>query len=404
MFIPIGDTPNPEETPWATYALIALNMLVWLLICRPATFEGVDPFDPQVLKYLATMRQATGQSVPALLADLSAYDVLTFHYGFRPAHPTLTGLFTSLFLHAGWLHVLGNMLFLWIFGDNVEARLGPKKFIVLYLGAGVAATLFYGLARANSPLPLIGASGAVSGILGTYFVWFPHNRVRVVMTLLIFIQIIHVPARIVLGFYLLIENVVPFLFSGTGSTAYGAHIGGFIAGATFALGHTHHQVTGSWGNMSDWLATARRHSPPKPPSDPSFQSSYTKPFDAGSPSAESVTRAVLARRYDDALEAYLVLSPDERQRIDPQTCFDLADAFTQRRAFSHGIGILQRYLADHPSGPPLHLAQAHLRLGLLHLRGLAASTAARQHLLAVIDLLPASDEAEAAKMALRDCD
>ena len=139
--------------------------------------------------------------------------------------------FSSMFIHADWKHLLGNLLILFIFGDNVEHRLGPRIYLLAYLGMGVCATLFFSAFSMGSNIPLVGASGAISGVLGMYFLWFPLNRVKVFIWFFWFIQVHYLPARIVLGIYLFIDNVLPFLFGGRGGgVAHGAHIGGFVAG------------------------------------------------------------------------------------------------------------------------------------------------------------------------------
>jgi membrane associated rhomboid family serine protease len=169
--------------------------------------------------------------------QLTAYDLLVFEYGYRPSDPSIVTLFTSMFMHGGFMHLFGNMLFLWIYGDNVEHRLGATGYVVWYLGSGAAATLFHGAFASGSPIPLVGASGAISGILGFYFIWFPHNKVRVLIFLFYFIRVVMLPARWVLGFYIVVSNILPFLVTvGEGSgVAHGAHIGGFLMGVVVAL-------------------------------------------------------------------------------------------------------------------------------------------------------------------------
>ena len=143
-----------------------------------------------------------------------------------------------MFMHGGWMHLAGNMLFLWIYGDNVEHRLGHVGYLVAYLAAGLAATLFFAMFVPNSQIPMLGASGAISGVLGFYFLWFPRNRIKVFVFLFpLLMTTLLIPSRIVLGVYLVIDNILPFLtrpVEGSG-VAHGAHIGGFLAGLGLAL-------------------------------------------------------------------------------------------------------------------------------------------------------------------------
>ena len=231
MFLPIGDSPNPHHRPLGTLVFIGINAAVFLLVTLPLMQQRPDFNDPLLMEYLRVMSGRI--PVRDLVAQLSAYDLFLFEYGFRPAAPSLTALVTSLFLHGGFAHLAGNMLFLWIFGDNVEGRLGLLGYALLYIGGGIAATIFFSLFVPGSQIPMVGASGAISAVLGCYFIWFPANRIKVFVFLFpILMQTIEVPAKIVLGFYLLVDNLIPFLLtSGEGSgVAYGAHIGGFLAG------------------------------------------------------------------------------------------------------------------------------------------------------------------------------
>jgi membrane associated rhomboid family serine protease len=197
---PVGDDNSGRRTvPVVTYALIALNLLFFFV-----ELSGGDAF---VEKWAF---------VPRRFLDHPAADIPT--------------LFTAMFMHAGWLHLGGNMLYLWIFGDNVEDRFGHVKFIVFYLLCGLAATFAQLAFNAGSGVPNLGASGAIAGVLGAYLLLFPQGRVRVLQGQ----QVIQVPALMVIGLWIVLQ-----LFSGvgsignaadTGGVAYMAHIGGFAAG------------------------------------------------------------------------------------------------------------------------------------------------------------------------------
>jgi len=144
---------------------------------------------------------------------------------------TIAPLFTHMFLHAGWLHVIGNMLYLWIFGDNVEDRLGSGRYLVFYLLCGVAAAIGQGLIAGG---PLVGASGAIAGVLGAYLVMFPGTRIRTLIFLGIFITIVQLPAIIVIGFWIVIQIVSGLaelrVSQAAEQVAYFAHVFGFLAG------------------------------------------------------------------------------------------------------------------------------------------------------------------------------
>jgi membrane associated rhomboid family serine protease len=244
VVLPIGDAPNPRGVAWVTSALIAVNVAVFLLVTVPLANEPVDLHDPRYAAYVDAIRQSLPDPtlLPTMLQGTSAYDLYVFTHGFRPAAMSLEDLLTSMFLHGGLLHLVGNMLFLWIYGDNVEHHLGPTRYLAAYLGTGTVATLSHALIDPSSMLPMVGASGAISGVLGFYFVWFPRNHVRLLWLLPPFVmQVMLVPARIVLGVYLVLDNLLPMVASGsTGGVAHAAHIGGFIAGALCAV------VGGRW--------------------------------------------------------------------------------------------------------------------------------------------------------------
>jgi membrane associated rhomboid family serine protease len=152
--------------------------------------------------------------------------------------PAWATVFTSMFMHGGWMHLIGNMLYLWIFGDNVEDRLGHGRYLLAYLAFGAAAALGQMTVSAGSTIPMIGASGAIAGVMGAYFVMYPHSRVLTVVFLVFFLDIIEIPAIFFLGIWFVME-----LFSGVGSlgastmtgVAFWAHIAGFATGALTGL-------------------------------------------------------------------------------------------------------------------------------------------------------------------------
>jgi len=156
-----------------------------------------------------------------------------FDYGLVPSEFTVTTLVTSMFVHAGWIHILGNMLYLYIFGDNVEDRLGHVRYAVFYLLCGAAAGATHALTAVHSSVPVVGASGAIAGVSGAYFLFFPTSRVVTILPIFLFIQIVEIPAV----FFLLIwfvwqvaSGVATLGAASHGGVAVWAHVGGFIAG------------------------------------------------------------------------------------------------------------------------------------------------------------------------------
>jgi len=202
--IPFKDDNPVTLFPFVTIGLIVLNILVFI-------FQFFYPEDPREIVF------AYG-AIPNYL--------LSFE-GVQPIHPFLT-LFTSMFMHGGLFHIGGNMLYLWIFGNNIEDKLGHIRFIIFYLLSGIVAAYSHAITEPSSTIPMIGASGAVSGILGAYLLLFPHARVHTLIFLGFFIQVIRLPALIVLGFWIVIQVVNNIL--GSGGVAWFAHIGGFVFG------------------------------------------------------------------------------------------------------------------------------------------------------------------------------
>lgn len=239
MFLPYGDTPNPIAPSYVNWLLIGLNIAVFVAVTVPLMLARVDLNDPLLLEYLRSYGTRGFVSTQDVLQHLSAYDLFVFRYGFRPAAPSLPSLLSCMFLHGGWMHLAGNMLFLYIFGNNVEARLGSLPYLLVYLVTGVLATLFFALFAPGSQVPLVGASGAISGVLGCYFLWFPRNRVKTFIFLFPFLMTtVMLPARLVLGVYLILDNLLPFIINGGAGAgvAHGAHIGGFLGGLGLAYG------------------------------------------------------------------------------------------------------------------------------------------------------------------------
>ncbi len=287
-----------------------------------------------------------------------------------------------MFMHGGFIHLFGNMLFLWIYGDNVEKRLGKLAYLFWYLATGAAATLFHALLAGGSPIPLVGASGAISGILGFYFVWFPHNQVRLWVFLFpFFMNVIQLSARIVLGMYLVMDNVLPYLFSsgGGGGVAHGAHIGGFVVGLLVALVMGRREVAA----VPTEYKEARAEVAPSAPSTPS----------------EQISQALAAGQGEQAARWYFSLPPDQaRGALDAQTSIELGRWLEDHGHTQAALVLYQRHLRDFPNGPGR--AEAHLGAGLVQLSGLGQPAAAYQHLVDALQSSPGPETAARARDAL----
>jgi membrane associated rhomboid family serine protease len=361
MFLPISDSPNPRGTPFATWALIAINVLIFAFVSYPQTRYRADVNDPAFREYAEFLLQR-GATLQQVDQQVSQYDLFVFKHGYRPAHPSLGDLLFSMFLHGGFMHLFGNMLFLWIYGDNVEKRLGAIPFVLWYLFTGAAATLFHAAVFSTSDTPLVGASGAISGVLGFYFVWFPRNTVRAMIFLPPFIwQIIQIPARIVLGIYLLIDNLVPFFFAGEGGVAHGAHIGGFIAGALLA-----------W--VMDWRGAEKRPRDIPPPK--------VQPL-----GGQSIRDALAEGRYAEAAEEYFALpAASARGVLSASEAVGMASWLRQRGHADAALVLLRRVTRDSPRGEGL--AEAHALAGVILLEDKHEATAAYQYLLTALEMNP----------------
>lgn len=251
---PIRDENPTSSRAYVTIGLIVANVLIFLFeITRPGggmrqltLTYGFVPAElvrssaefNESIRREPPMRSIRDRRGRALLdpwgrgvltePDWAAVKAMT-------AVPAWANIFSCMFLHAGWMHLIGNMLFLWIFGNNIEDRLGPWLFVAFYFGTGVCGNLAHTFFNAGYT-PLIGASGAISGVMGAYVLLFPRARILAVVPIGFYPLTLSLPAWIYLGFYILAQNVWPAYFgAGQGNVAYWAHIGGFAAGMAMIL-------------------------------------------------------------------------------------------------------------------------------------------------------------------------
>jgi membrane associated rhomboid family serine protease len=216
--IPIRDDTPRYTTPYVNYFLIGLNVLVFLFevsLAPPTRQAFIFQFGVIPVRVLGAFGIAS-VSVP---------------------HPSAIPLLTSMFLHASWLHLIGNMWVLWIFGDNIEDYLGHFPYLIFYLVSGFAASALHILLNSSSTVPSVGASGAIAGIMGAYFLLFPSARVLTLVPLIIFFTFIWLPAWIVLGYWFVLQflsgaatSIAYSNSTGGGGIAFWAHVGGFVAG------------------------------------------------------------------------------------------------------------------------------------------------------------------------------
>jgi len=232
--IPIGDeeTGRPDVIPYVNLAIIAINIVVFLYqLVDPNFTNGYSTVPAEI----TSGRDIVGQF------PLTAPDGTVFVIDEAPGPmPIWLTLFTSMFMHGGWLHIGGNMLFLFIFGDNIEKAYGHIKYLIFYLVCGIIAGLAHVLSQPDSIIPSLGASGAISGVLAAYLVLFPTNKVKVLVALgIIILRPITVPAVVMIGLWALLQFVNGLgaiaVTDQTSGVAYWAHIGGFIAGAVITL-------------------------------------------------------------------------------------------------------------------------------------------------------------------------
>jgi membrane associated rhomboid family serine protease len=230
---PIGDDNSDRTiTPFVNYAFIALNILVFVFL------QGLGGNDAFSYAFSLVPKEITTG------VDLSGVQIVQDALGntgkvhlYSSPLPVYFNFLSSMFMHGGWAHLLGNMLFLWIFGDNIEDRLGHIRYVIFYLVCGFAAALGQIVLDSGSVIPMLGASGAISGVLGGYILLFPHRRVKA----FIFRFFTEVPAYVAIGLWIGYQLVLGYMTDpGTGGVAYAAHIGGFIAGLAlvkvFAIG------------------------------------------------------------------------------------------------------------------------------------------------------------------------
>lgn len=229
MLLPIGDDNQGRlSTPFVVYVIVAINVFVFLVLQQATAGEAgaeftyaysVVPYEiTHNVDLVAPVRVPGGPVIPQ----------------FPGPSPIWLTIFSSMFMHGGWMHILGNMLYLWIFGDNIEDNFGHTKFAIFYLVCGVAASFAQIFGDPNSLIPSLGASGAIAGVLGAYLIMFPKNRVRTLLPLGFLWTTIELPAVVVLGFWIVIQifsqYTASFGHTRSGGVAYLAHIGGFACG------------------------------------------------------------------------------------------------------------------------------------------------------------------------------
>jgi membrane associated rhomboid family serine protease len=222
--IPYRDENETVRTPVITFALIAINALTWLVV------QGAGS-SLQLMSSVCNLGliagELTGQATVGAATPLGEGMACVVDPGRAPEH-----IFTSMFLHGSWMHIIGNMWFLWLFGNNIEDSMGRGRFIAFYLLCGVAAAFAQVVTDPASIVPMVGASGAISGVMGAYIVLYPRVRVFTLVPLGFFITSLALPAWVMLGYWMLLQ-----IFGGLagpqgegGGVAFWAHIGGFVAG------------------------------------------------------------------------------------------------------------------------------------------------------------------------------
>ena len=372
MFFPIGDDNPSRRRPLLTWTLIAVNVLVYLLVNLPLRGEG---------------------------GDEALYGVFA-QWGFNQAHPLSIQLFTSMFLHAGVAHLAGNMWMLWIVGDNVEDKLGRVRFLALYLAGGILAAWAFvvtssftpevrealGEAAVQGVVPLVGASGAIFAVMGTYLVFFPEARIKMLLWFFFFVQIVPVRAKWIIGAWVLQDLVLTLLTGGdaaAGSVATAAHVGGALFGVATGVWLKPRVGGGGVGDAWDvhtgWASTqdVRFQTPwhgvgPRPTSVRPTESQLVAIEDA-------ITREVRAGRIESALDLYPRYESMDREKPLPGPVqIEIAHEFFRRGLPHEALQAYQRYLRTAPRGDDA--AEANFRIGVLLGRAFSKPDEARPYL------------------------
>ncbi len=225
---PIHDDNPTFRTPVVTIAVIAVTTLAWLILQGAGT-------EPQLAASVCELGLIPGeltQSAGRTLVPVSEHSACRLEDS-----PQWLTLVTSMFMHGGWLHLIGNMWFLWVFGNNVEDSMGRLRFIVFYLLCGFAAAAAQIAVEPSSPIPMVGASGAIGGVMGAYVVLYPRVGVTLLVFLGFFVTTVQVPAYLMLGYWFLLQLIsgLPQVGKIGGGVAFWAHVGGFVAGAVLIL-------------------------------------------------------------------------------------------------------------------------------------------------------------------------
>lgn len=216
--IPIKDDNPQVGIPYAVYILVALNVLAWFLL---QGFGSSLALNASVCQFGLIPADLTGAILQAGAPDVCG----------PPQGSAWLGLFSSMFMHGSWMHIIGNLWFLWIFGDNVEDAMGSLRFVIFYLLCGLMAAAAQIFSNTASTIPMVGASGAIGGVMGAYLVLYPRVKVHLLFILVIIFTTFRVPAIALLGYWVLIQFLGGLTSSGaTGGVAFWAHIGGFVAG------------------------------------------------------------------------------------------------------------------------------------------------------------------------------
>jgi membrane associated rhomboid family serine protease len=226
---PISDDNPRVRTPVVTLTLIGMNVLVWATV---QGFGSTEPLLESLCLYALVPGELLGQVPPGTPIPLGEGLACRLDGQARP-----TTLLSSMFMHGGWFHLIGNLWFLWVFGDNVEDAMGPVRFAIFYLLCGLAAALAQIASNPASLVPMVGASGAIGGVLGAYALLYPRVRVNLLIFLGFYVTTVAVPAIFMLGYWFLLQLAqgIPALGSDGGGVAFWAHAGGFVAGVVLVL-------------------------------------------------------------------------------------------------------------------------------------------------------------------------